>query len=203
MSVFKKSKKPRSARSQIRIKSVQGNILELPSNQYRSVLEVSSINFELMSETEQDALTDIYQSFLHSLGNDIQIIVRVRELDMEKYIDEFKNRLNQSDQAIYKKQAKQYLSFIRGLVSDNKVLSRRFFVVISPGSVAETYEQAKEHLQLQIDGVAKGLGKLGMQTSVLEGIELLDLFYSFYSPTQAKRQPLKEQTIRLLQEAYL
>lgn len=203
MSVFKKSKKPRSARSQIRIKSVQGNILELPSNQYRSVLEVSSINFELMSKTEQDALTDIYQSFLHSLGNDIQIIVRVRELDMEKYIDEFKNRLNQSDQAIYKKQAKQYLSFIRGLVSDNKVLSRRFFVVISPGSVAETYEQAKEHLQLQIDGVAKGLGKLGMQTSVLEGIELLDLFYSFYSPTQAKRQPLKEQTIRLLQEAYL
>lgn len=203
MSVFKKSKKPRSARSQIRIKSVQGNILELPSNQYRSVLEVSSINFELMSETEQDALTDIYQSFLHSLGNDIQIIVRVRELDMEKYIDEFNNRLNQSDQAIYKKQAKQYLSFIRGLVSDNKVLSRRFFVVISPGSVAETYEQAKEHLQLQIDGVAKGLGKLGMQTSVLEGIELLDLFYSFYSPTQAKRQPLKEQTIRLLQEAYL
>lgn len=203
MSVFKKSNKPRSARSQIRIKSVQGTMLELPQNQFRSVLEVSSINFELMSETEQDALTDIYQSFLHSLGNDIQIIVRVRELDMDKYIDEFKTRLDHSDQAIYKKQAKQYLAFIRGLVSDNKVLSRRFFVVIPPGSLTETLEQAKEHMQLQIDSVAKGLSKLGMQTRVLEGIELLDLFYSFYSPVQAKRQPLREQTIRLLQEAYL
>lgn len=203
MSVFRKSNKPRSARSQIRITSVQGSALELPGKQFRSVLEVSSINFELMSETEQDALTDTYQSFLHSLGNDIQIIARVRELDMDKYIEEFNTRLDHSDKRIYKKQARQYLQFIRGLVSDNKVLSRRFYVVISPSGLVDNYEQAKEQLHLQADSVTKGLGKLGMQTRVLEGIELLDLFYSFYSPAQAKRQPLREQTIRLLQEAYL
>lgn len=127
----------------------------------------------------------------------------MRELDMEKYIEEFKTRLNHSDKAIYKKQAKQYLSFIRGLVSDNKVLSRRFYIVLSPASSVETLEQAKEQLQIQSDSVTKGLGKLGMQTRLLEGLELLDLFYSFYSPAQAKQQPLREQTIRLLQEAYL
>ncbi|MCA9329887.1 TraC family protein, partial [Candidatus Saccharibacteria bacterium] len=175
MSVFKKSNKPRSSRAQICIKSVQGNILELPQNQYRSILEVSSINFELMSETEQDALTDTYQSFLHSLSNDIQIIVRVRELDMEKYIEEFKARLHNRDKAIYQKQAKQYLSFIRGLVSDNKVLSRRFYVVVSPIEAVDSHESAKEQLLLQVDSINKGLGKLGMQTRQLEGLELLEL----------------------------
>jgi hypothetical protein len=203
MSVFRKTTKPRSARAQIQIKSVQGSILELPGNQFRSILEVSSINFELMIETEQDALTDTYQSFLHSLGSDIQIIVRVWELDMEKYIEEFRTRNNSNDSIIYKKQMQDYLNFIGSLVSDNKILSRRFFVVVSPATTVRDIDGAREQLQIQAEVVTKGLGKLSMQTRLLSGIELLDLFYSFYSPAQAKLQPLRNQTIALLQEAYL
>ena len=61
----------------------------------------------------------------------------------------------------------------------------------------------KEQLKQQADIVAKGLGRLGMQTTKLSSLEVLDLFYSFYSPEHAKRQPLRDQTIKMMQKAYL
>ena len=60
MSLLKKSTKPQSSRHQIQINGICDGILELPNNEYRLVLESSSINFELMSEEEQDALMDTY-----------------------------------------------------------------------------------------------------------------------------------------------
>ena len=46
----------------------------------------------------------------------------------------------------------------------------------------------------------RGVEKLGMKARQLDSIELLDLFYSFYNPAQAKTQELKEQTIQMLLE---
>ena len=49
-----------SARTQIGIKEVRDNILVLPGNRYRVVLSTSSLNFELQSADEQDALVDTF-----------------------------------------------------------------------------------------------------------------------------------------------
>ncbi len=203
MSILKKSNKPNSSRTQIRIKGVRDGVLLLPGSKYRTVLESSSINFELMSEEEQDALIDAYQSFLNSLSSDIQIMIRVRELDMDKYLEGFKTRVESEDHDIYKSQAKDYIKFINGLVVSNKILTRKFYIVIPYDSKDAEFSEAVEQLKQTSDMVAKGLGKLGMQVRKLSSLEVLDLFYSFYSPGQAKRQPLREQTIKLLQESYL
>ena len=50
----------------------------------------------------------------------------------------------------------------------------------------------------QRDVVLKGLEKLGMRAKILESLPVLDLFYSFYNPTQTKTQELKGQTIEML-----
>src|ERR1039458_2378487 len=70
-----------SARSQIGVQEVRDNVLILPGNRYRTVLATSSVNFELQSEEEQDALVDTFQAFLNSLTVPIQILIRVRELE--------------------------------------------------------------------------------------------------------------------------
>ena len=204
MSLLKKSTIPQSSRSQIQINGVRDGVLELPNNQYRLVLESSSINFELMSEEEQDALIDTYQSFLNSLNNPFQIVVRIRELDMDKYLESFRSKLSNDDEAVYATQAENYIQFISQLVTSNKILTRKFYVVLPYAASRDTdFSVIKEQLIQQADIIAKGLGRLGMQTSKLSSLEVLDLFYSFYSPGQAKRQPLRDQTIKLFQEAYL
>src|SRR3989344_30240 len=95
-----------SSRRQIQIKEVKDNILILPGNRYRTILETSSINFELKSEEEQDALIDNFQNFLNSLPCTLQILIRVREVDVDSYLAEFTKKAETEHEKIYREQSK-------------------------------------------------------------------------------------------------
>jgi hypothetical protein len=200
--IFRKNKTKASSRKQIDIKGVRDGVLILPNNKYRLALELSSINFELKSEAEQDALIDTYQSFLNSLATSLQIIVRVRELDMDKYLEDVKARGEQETEDIYKQQTDNYCNFVRTLITKNKILTRHFYVVLPYDQKEKDFEVVREQLTLSADIVTKGLARMGMQARTLDSLEILDLFYSFYSPPGAKRQPLKSQTLQLLSGVY-
>jgi hypothetical protein len=204
VSILLKTNKNQSSRQQINIKGVKDGVLILPGEQYRVVLEASSINFELKSDDEQDAIIDAYQSFLNSLPCAVQIVARIRELDMKRYLDEFRRSAAREELAVYREQTRNYTEFVEGLVTTNRILSRRFYVVIPHGDKNNGgFEAAAEQLRLNGDIVSKGLSRLGIQTRPLSSLEVLDLFYSFYSPDQAKRQPITDQTMQLLKSSYL
>ncbi len=204
MFALAKSKTKTSSRGQIAIKGVRDNILLLPNDQYRAVLHVSSLNFELKSEEEQDAIIDTYESFLNSVGSNLQVLIRTREIDMDKYLEELTQRLDGESESIYRKQLKNYDEFIRSLITTNKILTRHFYVVIpyTAGHKAD-FELIKEQLNLKVDIVAKGMTRLGMHTRQLSSLEILDLFYSFYNPAKSKIQPLTDQALQLIHTALI
>lgn len=183
------------------MKGVKDGILMLPRNHYRMVLEVSSVNFELKSEDEQDALIDTYESFLNSLPCPLQILVRIRELDMSKYLADLESKLDNEKEAIYKSQIENYSEFVQDLVTNNSILSRHFYVVLP--HTADDFDDAKEQLAINSDMVSKGFSRLGMHTRQLGSLEVLDLFHTFYNPDQAKRQPITEQVVQLLNSSYV
>lgn len=198
--LFGKSKARVSSRRQIRIKEVKDNILILPGNKYRAVLETSAINFELKSEDEQDALIDNFQNFLNSLPCSLQFLIRIREVDIDKYLEEFAKKQEKESEKVYKLQITNYCDFIQGLVSGNKILSRRFYVVVpyEPKDGKNDFSLVKEQLLLNLDIVVKGLEKMGMKTKVLDSLEILELFYTFYNSDQIKSQPLNGETFKTL-----
>ncbi len=200
MLLLNKNKNRVSSRRQIQIKEVRDGILVLPNSQYRLVIETSSVNFELKSEEEQDILIDSFQNFLNSLPCELQILVRVREVDINKYLEQMGKSHDSEPEKVYKDQIKNYSSFIKNLVSGNKILSRRFFVVIpyKYQNKDKGFSLIVEQLHLQRDIVLRGLEKLGMKARVLDSLEILDLFYSFYNPNQVKTQELKGHTIEML-----
>jgi hypothetical protein len=201
VSILQKSNKKTSARQQINIKGVRANMLLLPDDQYRIVIEVSPVNFELKSEDEQDALIDTYESFLDSLPCPLEIVVRIRELDMDKYLADTQELLHNEKEGIYRDQIKNYAEFVQGLVADNKILSRHFYIVLP--YTARDFDTAKEQLSLNAEMVSKGLHRLGIQTRQLTNTKLLDLFHTFYNPSQAKRQPISDQVAELLNNSYI
>lgn len=204
MFALAKSKTKTSSREQIGIKGVQDGVLMLPGNQYRAVLHVSSLNFELKSEDEQDAIIDTYESFLNSVGSNLQILIRTREIDMDKYLEDLRERLHGEKEAIYRSQLKNYDEFVRSLITTNKILTRHFYLVIPFTASSKTeFELIREQLGLKVDIVAKGMTRLGMHTRQLTSLEILDLFYSFYNPAQAKIQPLTEQALQLIHTALI
>lgn len=204
MFALQKSKSKSSNRKQIAIKSVRGGILILPGNQYRAVLKVSSLNFELRSEEEQDAIIDTYESFLNSVGTNLQILIRTREIDMDKYLEELGERLDGEAEPIYRAQLQNYDEFIRSLITSNKILTRHFYIVVPYSASSKTdFDVVQEQLSLKLDIVSKGMMRIGMHTKELSSLEVLDLFYSFYSPAQAKIQPLTEQALQLIHTAMI
>lgn len=204
MSALLKSNKKLSSRQQINIKGVQDGVLILPGERYRVILEASAINFELKSDDEQDAIIEAYQSFLNSLPCPVQILARIREMDMQQYLDDFRQASAEEKEPIYREQVNNYAEFVQSLITTNKILSRRFYVVIPyAGKDGDGFEAVREQLILNTDIVGKGLSRLGIHTRHLSSLEMLDLFYSFYSPHQAKRQPITDQTMQLLKDSYL
>lgn len=199
MSIFRKAKRS-SSRSQIQIKEVVDNVLVLPNNEYRLILETSSVNFELKSEEEQDVIIDSFQNFLNSLPCEIQILVRVREVDIDRYIEEIAKTKDTEKVPAYKKQIEGYCNFVKKLVSGNKILSRRFYIVI-PYKHPERHQDMKlikEHLGLEKDIIAKGLERMQMKARSLTGLEILNLFYGFYNPESLKTQALTRETVEAL-----
>jgi len=199
MSIFSKSKKS-SSRGQIQIKEVVDNILVLPNNEYRQILETSSVNFELKSEEEQDVIIDSFQNFLNSLPCEIQILVRVREVDIDRYVEDIGKTKDKETIPAYKKQIEGYCSFVKKLVSGNKILSRRFYIVI-PYKHTERHQDMKlikEHLNLEKDIIIKGLERMQMKARSITGLEILNLFYGFYNPENLKTQALTRETVEAL-----
>jgi hypothetical protein len=124
-------------------------------------------------------------------------LIRVRELDIDRYIEDFEQKCAGEKEKIYIKQSKSYCEFIKKLVAGNKILSRRFYLVVPYDSKNPVeFEVVKEQLNLEQEMIIKGLEKFGMNAKPLNTLEVLDLFYSFYRPDQAKTQPLTKQIIR-------
>lgn len=204
MSLLQKSKAKKSARNQIDIKGVKDGVLQLPSRQYRATLQVSAVNFELKSEAEQDALIDTYESFLNSVGTPLQILIRTREIDLDRYLGEMHEQLANELDPVYQQQLVNYDEFIHSLVKTNKILTRNFYVVIPYTANRKLeFELVREQLNQTVDIVIKGLSRIGMYARKLTSLEVLDLFYSFYSPTQAKLQPLTDQALSLIHNSFI
>lgn len=192
-----------SARHQIAIQGVDDGVLILPNNEYRVIIETSSINLHLMSGEEKDAIIDIYKALLNSLSFPIQILQRVRSLDLDEYLQGFEAKKEKEETEVYKNQIDAYTKYVQSLVKTNKILSRQFYIVVPYRTKGkEDIEIAREQLGNRLAIVEKGLSNVGIKAQQLNSLEILDLFYQSYNETDAKLQPLTQQTIDLLSKNY-
>jgi len=197
--MLKKSNSKKSSRRQIQIKEVKDWVLMLPNNEYRTIIETSSINFELKSEEEQDIIIETFQNFLNSLPCPLQFVIKIREIDIEAYLESIEKTLEGENEKVYQEQIKNYSQFMKEMVAGNKILSRRFYVVIPYKSTGkEDFELIKEQLNLRLNIVERGLEKIGMKTQELDNVEILNLFYRFYNPRNSKIQEFTNETYKLL-----
>jgi hypothetical protein len=191
MSILKTPKKNGAASKQIDLIDVNDGVLRFSANRYRLVLKTTSINFELKSEEERDAIIDIYEGFLNSISFPLQILIRTREIDIDEYLKRNDQKVINELITVYKNQLKQNSQFIKSLISENKILSRHFYIVIPYQTEKKIkFNIAREQLTLRASIITKNLNRLGINCHEFDSLEAIDLFYSFYNPISAKNQPL-------------
>lgn len=124
-----------STQANLRIGEIRDNVLVLKNGGVRAVLKTTSINFNLKSEQEQNAIISGYQSFLNALEFPIQIVVRSKKLDIDNYIDQVKELGEKQENKLLQEQTYEYAQYIKKLVDYADIMEKEFYVVIpyNPG----------------------------------------------------------------------
>lgn len=186
------------------IEDILDDIIILRSGAAALVVETTAVNFGLLSEDEQDALIYAYASFLNSLSFPLQIVILSKRMDISSYIEFIANQESKQPDQVIKERIRHYREFILSTIKDNKVLEKKFYLVI-PFSVLELglkeafsatgkkkklpfakdyiLSRAKTSLFPKRDHLLRQLGRVGLKGRQLNTQEMVELFYNIYNPT--------------------
>jgi len=201
--------KSASIQKHIQIKEIKDDVIVLKNKGIRAILMATSLNFDLKSTEEQDAIIYKYQDFLNSIDFPIQIMIASRKFDIDPYIQTLKEKQTDQENELLKIQALEYIDFIKGLTEITNIMTESFYVVIpySPfiaqniGILKKVFKtnkknvtkemefnELKNNLWQRVEFVATGLRAIGIKTAPLKTEELVELFYKLYNPN-AKEEP--------------
>lgn len=180
MALTKKKSKRRSGR--VGFETIKNGILSLPGEEYRLIIETSSINIELKGEEEKKELTESFKSFLKSLSFSIQIFMGTKEFNPERYLKNFPTQEEIGKEIHYAELRDDYCRLVRRLVAVKKVSSRHFYIVIPYRSKTKDFKNIERQLSLYRDLILEGLGRLGMGARVLSKPEVVNLNHDIYNP---------------------
>jgi len=137
MSPARHSPATRAARSvqqaHVRIDAIADGVVQLVGGRHRAVLEVSGVDFGLLTVQGQEALAAAFGAFLNGLGYPVQILVRVVPADLARYLGELERRARDELPEGLALLAHDHSSFLRQLAGRRALLERRFYVVVPAG----------------------------------------------------------------------
>lgn len=212
-------KNPNSTQSTLQLSEVRDNMVIMLDGSFRAVIACKSINFDLMSEREREGVEYSYQNFLNSLNFPVQILVRSQRVDIGPYIDKLLDVRRNQDNMLLGVLMDDYINFIDILAQEANIMEKTFYIVVPffpKGDAANlleqgkgffgklfarpqntitridaaSYQKAKDEIKNRVDAVMAGMFQIGVQCAQLDTKSLGELYYNFYNPDTAVRQPL-------------
>lgn len=209
-----KSRPRASTQNYLDITEISNDTVILKDGTLRAVLLVSSLNFYLKSEDEQNAIIAGYIDFLNSFDFPIQIVIQSRRLRIDDYIKKLEEREKAQTKEQLRLQIADYRAFVTELVELNQIMTKNFFVIIplasahgkergfwaqlsgvlTPATVIhlsrkEFFKRLKV-LEQRVFHIQAGLQSLGLRLERLDTQALIELYYNVYNPSTVYHQPL-------------
>ncbi len=205
-----------STREQIDIAEIKEDVVIMKDGTLRAVLLVSSINFALKSEDEQNAIISAYVSFLNYLEFPVQIVIQSRKLDIDGYLDRLKKIEKEQTNELLRMQIAEYYQYIKELVEIGDIMSKRFYVVVPYNPMSDKQEswikkflsifsaakevklnqesfQKKRHVLFQrVEGIVTSLASMSIKSVVLDTQSLIELYYNTYNPDIYTKEKMVE-----------
>ena len=183
---------------------IKDGIIILKNKGLRAVLMVSSLNFVLKSDEEQNAILYQFQNFLNSLDFSCQILALSRQLNVTGYLEKLEEIEKKEKNELIQIQISEYRNFVEGLMQGGSVMQKSFYVVV-PFSIGEAqtieqkkqmpkfelteemFQRAKNQLLQRLEFVILGLRSCSLEAVPLNTLEISELFWSIYHPAEAER----------------
>ncbi|MDZ4216890.1 MAG: hypothetical protein U1C97_01060 [Candidatus Gracilibacteria bacterium] len=201
------------------IAEIHDNTVVLKNGGIRAVLQTTSVNFNLKSEEEQNALIQGYQSFLNSLEFPVQIVVRSKKLDIDNYLEHLDEIKEQQENPLLKQQTAEYQEYVEKLVEYADIMEKKFYVVVPvdpptgtkisfidrflghifpSDTIAKTrtrqknFKDLRKKLTQRVNQVEQALVGLNIRTQELNTKELIELYYQSYNPITARQEKINK-----------
>ncbi|MBD3330567.1 hypothetical protein GF354_03485 [Candidatus Peregrinibacteria bacterium] len=216
--VYTKNAKSNSTQSHLRIGEIRDDLLVLKNGGVRSILKTTSINFNLKSEEEQNAIIGAYQNFINSLEFPIQILVKSKKLDLDDYTKEVKKLGDKQENKLLQEQTYEYAQYITKLIEYADIMEKNFYVIVpyDPGRARGTsrfqsffqrlspkdsfkevsrrfkeFDQLKKSIGHRINIIEAGLENCGLKVEQLKTDQIIALLYGSYNPQTARTAKIK------------
>lgn len=191
----------------LELEQIKEGVVVLKNKSLRGVIMVSSLNFALKSNEEQQAIIYQFQNFLNSLDFPLEIVVQSRRLNITGYLNKLKDLEKKQENELLKIQTGEYHKFVKDLIASGQILAKNFFVIVPftlieiPGMKKvkgffkeqktkipseEHFQRAKSQLWQRMEFVSLGLRRCGLQCVPLNTSELIELFWSLYHPEESE-----------------
>lgn len=173
------------------------DIVVLKGGNMCSILDISSVNFYLLTKEEQDAKLYGYMSLLNSLALPLQILSVSKRVDISSYLDLIDKRIAATKHPLLLEHLTHFRDFIKNLIKGEDLLDKKIFIVIpfssfELGPVAGAkaasshvdpfvLKRAKEEITVKRNHVITQLHRIGLSARVMQAEELIKLFYELFN----------------------
>lgn len=193
-----------STQEHLPIEDIVENLVLLKDGSCSLVISVSAVNFDLLSEREQDAIIYAYGALLNSLTFPVQILIRSQRKDITSYLNLLdRQQIQKKNSPLVANLIASYRKFVSEVVKKNNVLDKKFYAVIIfsalelgvtstltsiikqnkglPFPKEYIVQKAKISLVPKRDHLIRLFNRIGLRTRQLENTELTRLFYEIYN----------------------
>lgn len=215
LNLFKRSTV--STQDHLEIEDIRDDLVLLKDGRVSLVIETGAVNFDLLSEEEQDAKIKNFAGLLNSLNFQMQIVILTERSDLTAYLDRLSSYKEQQTSKPLVRQIEIYMQFIKNLTYNREVLDKSFYIVI-PEVSAEVqrtsmlkqifgkrvqitnrkaiFEKAKINLYPKRDHLFKQFERMGIESWQLDNDQLVRLYYSMYDPDKIGSTNLELKTTK-------
>ncbi len=203
-----KTKKPHPGsptQNFLKLSEIRDEVIIMNDGTLRAVLAVSSTNFDLKSEEEQNALIYSYQRFLNSLEFHVQILMQSRKMNIAEYTEKLKGLMERQTNELLRMQTEEYIEFINRLIESANVMNKNFYVIIpydssinpaggglfsslfGRGKVKQitdrelNFTNYRKLLDERVGSVSANLSSAGLRVVRLGTEQLIELAYNSYN----------------------
>lgn len=180
------------------IVDISDDIVFLKGGNACMIMEVSSVNFFLLSQDEQNARIYGYMSLLNSLSSSVQILIVSRRVDLGSYIKLIEEKISNIQNQKIREQLTLYGDFIKNLIKGEGLLDKKNYIVIpfsqlelGVATTVKTQRPDKKNLQLservksgllsKRNNIATQVERMGLIARPLSTNELIKLYYELFN----------------------
>jgi pyruvate kinase len=200
-------KKPigKNTQSFLKIAEIKSDTVVVDDGSLRAIVAVSSTNFDLKSQDEQNSIIYNFQRFLNSLDFSIQILMQSRKMEIGSYLEKLKHLAEKQTNELLRVQTSEYVEFISRLIENASIMNKNFYVIVPLGDSIfpkaagffsrvlgkgkekeitqkiENFEKAKEKLDNRVVSLTANLSGIGIRAQKLKTEEIIQLYYNSYN----------------------